>query len=141
MFTVNSGHDNNFNAALDTSEIETTIELCQTNQTIVGGNGLPPLGDVNGTVQNGSLEVEPTALPVGDVNCPNGGTFFEWGNDFGMFYDRVMTLNSTEIEGSFYFCQPLELWFGTLLDFNGTITGTVQQLAHGTVPASAASGV
>ena len=140
MFTVNSGHDNNFNAALDTSEIETTIELCQTNQTIVGGNGLPPLGDVNGTVQNGSLEVEPTALPVGDVNCPNGGTFFEWGNDFGMFYDRVMTLNSTEIEGSFYFCQPLELWFGTLLDFNGTITGTVQQLAHGTVPASAASG-
>ena len=140
VYNLTSGHDNNWNLALDSYEITSVEYLCQTNQTIVGGHGQPPLGDVNGTVQNGTVALETTSLSVGDSNCPYGGDSITWGNDFGFYYDYNTALNATEEQGTFYFCQTNEIWFGTLLDLNGTITGAQQQLTHGIVPAYASSG-
>ena len=46
------------------------------------------------------------------------------------------SLNASEIEGEFYFCDGQEIWFATLLDLGGTISGDQQQLAHGVVPSA-----
>ena len=108
--------------------------------TIENGTGLPPAGDVNGTVQNSTVVVESTTLQIGNSTCPYGGTYIQWGNDYSMYYDKVGSLNSSEIEGEFYFCDGQEIWFATLLDLGGTISGDQQQLAHGVVPSSPSEG-
>ena len=140
LFNLTSGYDNNKNLALDSDEITSVENLCQNNHTIVGGHGNPPIGDQNGTVQNGSFQISSTVLYSGDVNCPFGGTSVDWGNDYGGFYDYDTTLNSTETQGTFYFCNGNELWFASMLDLNGTVTGDQQQLPHGIAPAIPSSG-
>ena len=109
--------------------------------TIENGTGQPPAGDVNGTVQNGTLNCRwSTRLQSGNSTCPYGGTYIIWGNDFSMYYDKNTSLNSSEIEGEFYFCDGQEVWFASLLDLGGTIVGDQQQLAHGVVPSSPSEG-
>ena len=140
LYNLTSGFDLNFDGALDDDEVTSVENLCQTNMTIENGTGLPPAGDVNGTVQNGTVTVESTTLQSGNSTCPYGGTYIQWGNDYSMYYDKVPSLNSSEIEGEFYFCDGQEIWFATLLDLGGTIVGDQQQLAHGVVPSAPSEG-
>ena len=140
VYNLTSGFDLDFDGALDANEILSLEPLCQTNMTIENGSGLPPSGDVNGTVQNGTVTVEHTPLQVGNSTCPYGGSYLLWGNDFSMYYDKVTSLNASEIEGEFYICDGQEIWFASLLDLGGVIVGDQQQLTHGVVPASASEG-
>ncbi len=140
LYNLTSGFDDNFDGALESSEITSVENLCQTNATIENGSGLPPSGDVNGTVQNGTVTVESITLQNGNATCTYGGTYIQWGNDYSMYYDKVTTLNASEIEGEFYFCDVQEIWFATLLNLGGTIVGDQQQLAHGAAPASPSEG-
>ena len=78
---------------LDDDEVTSVENLCQTNATIENGSGLPPAGDVNGTVQNSTVVVESTTLQIGNSTCPYGGTYIQWGNDYSMYYDKVGSLN------------------------------------------------
>lgn len=140
LYNLTSGFDLDFDMTLDDDEVTSVENLCQTNMTIENGTGLPPAGDVNGTVQNSTVVVESTTLQTGNSTCPYGGTYIQWGNDYSMYYDKVGSLNSSEIEGEFYFCDGQEIWFATLLDLGGTISGDQQQLAHGVVPSSPSEG-
>jgi len=134
QFNISMGYDDNFNNALDNYEIIQTEEICMSSQTIQNGSG--GLVDFNGTVQNGIVSYVNTTLPVGDINCPHGGQFFQWGNDFGAYYDGNTNLNSTEIDGDFTFCSASSpVWEASLLDHSGTIIGVEQHLAHGIIPA------
>ena len=140
LYNLTSGFDLDFDGVLDDDEITSVENLCQTNMTIENGSGLPPAGDLNGTVQNGSLEVESIALNPGDSTCPHGGVYIQWGNDYSAYFDRNSSLNASEVQGEFYFCDGQEVWFATLLDLGGTIVGDQQQLAHGVVPATPSEG-
>jgi len=134
QFNISMGYDDNFNNALDNYEIIQTEEICMSSQTIQNGSG--GLVDFNGTVQNGIVSYINSTLPVGDINCPHGGEFFQWGNDFGAYYDNNASLNSTEIDGNFIFCRASSpVWEASLLDHSGTIIGVEQHLAHGIIPA------
>ena len=140
LYNLSSGFDLDFDLALDDDEITSTENLCQTNMTIENGTGQPPAGDVNGTVQNSTVTVMSYTLTTGDSNCPYGGTHIIWGNDYSIYYDKNTSLNASEIEGEFYFCNGQEVWFASLLDFGGTIVGDQQQLAHGVVPSAPSEG-
>ena len=140
LYNLTSGYDLDFDNSLDDDEVISTENLCQTNMTIENGTGQPPAGDVNGTVQNSTLTVMDYTLTTGDSNCPYGGTHVIWGNDFSIYYDKNTSLNASEIEGEFYFCDGQEVWFASLLDLGGTIVGDQQQLAHGVVPANPSEG-
>ncbi len=140
LYNLSSGFDLDFDLTLDDDEITSTENLCQTNMTIENGTGQPPAGDVNGTVQNSTVTVMDYTLTTGDSNCPYGGTHIIWGNDFSIYYDKNTSLNASEIEGEFYFCNGQEVWFASLLDLGGTIVGDQQQLAHGVVPSAPSEG-
>ena len=135
QFNISMGYDDNFDNTLNDYEIIQTEEICMNNQTIQNGSG--GLVDFNGTVQNGIVSYINSTLPVGDINCPHGGEFFQWGNDFGSFYDGNSSLNSTEIDGDFIFCRAnAPIWAASLLDHSGTIIGAEQHLTHGIIPAT-----
>ena len=75
LYNLTSGFDLDFDMSLDDDEVTSVENLCQTNMTIENGTGLPPAGDVNGTVQNSTVVVESTTLQTGNSTCPYGGTY------------------------------------------------------------------
>ena len=135
-YNVTSGFDEGGNTQLDSDEIIRVDYLCRTNQTIQGGNGRV----ANGSVANGSFLYSIQSLPSGNSTCPFGGQELVYGNDYGNFYDDDTTLNSTETDGTLTYCDRDVFWGATIFDFNGSINGNEQTLAHGVVPASASQG-
>ena len=139
-YNFSAGVDHNSNQLLDLSEVEFSAYLCQTDQVIVDGSG--GFVDFNGTLQNGTFRYFTTSLPLGDTNCPNGGTHLTYGTDYAEYYDSNYSINATETQGDYLLCDPSgqDLWHATTLNLNGVITGDEQQLAHGIVPAYASQG-
>ncbi len=140
QYNITSGYDDDLDGYLESHEVNSVLLFCQTDQVIVGGSGLPPAGDVNGTVRNSTPTFNSMTLNSGHSVCSEGGYYLEYGNDFGTYYDRNSSLNASELGGELYFCNQIELWFATLLDFGGSIQGAQQQLSHGTVPAAPSEG-
>tara|TARA_A100000164_G_scaffold206373_1_gene182987 strand:+ start:558 stop:7427 length:6870 start_codon:yes stop_codon:yes gene_type:complete len=135
-YNLTSGYDDNGNGILDSSEISHVDYLCTTNQTIQGGNGAVS----NGTVVNGSFLYNQVALNSGNSTCPLGGISMSYGNDYGNYYDGDTSLNSTETDGTLYFCNRDTYWSATNFDFNGSVNGQEQTMSYGVVPSSASEG-
>ena len=135
-YNLTSGYDDNGNGILDSSEISHVDYLCTTNQTIQGGNGAVS----NGTVVNGSFLYNQVALNSGNSTCPLGGKSMSYGNDYGNYYDGDTSLNSTETDGTLYFCNRDTYWSATNFDFNGSVNGQEQTMSYGVVPSSASEG-
>ena len=140
-FNLSAGIDDDSNGYLGDSEIDESHYFCQTDQIIENGSG--GFIDYNGTLQNGTFRYRTTTLQIGDSNCPHGGIYFEYGNDYSHYYDGNQSVNATEKEGEDFFCHiggSTLSWTATLLDLGGVVSGDEQQLAHGIVPAYASEG-
>jgi len=134
-YNLTSGFDEDNNGYVGHDEVVAIDYMCQTNQTVQGGNG----NAANGTVVNGTVKYSTGDLPVGNATCREGGMFAEYGNDYGYYYDGNTGLNSSEIDAVLYFCDRPVYWEATILDLGGVIDGQnqTQTLAHGVVPSSA----
>ena len=135
-YNLTSGFDEDGNGNVDHSEVVSITYLCQTNHTVQGGNG----NVANGTVVNGTILYSSSDIAAGNATCPEGGEYVVYGNDYGYYYDSNTALNSSEVDGEYYFCDRPTYWEATVLNLGGVIDGQNQTLAHGVVPSTSKEG-